>query len=77
MPKHAIKAVEMGRKKRGPGEQPPTVSVKIDRVIAHRAKLIAADRGIETAAFLSEILRLPVDREWAKMVKRADEAENP
>jgi hypothetical protein len=34
---------------------------------------IAADMGIDTAQFLSDLLRSLVDREWAKIHKRMHE----
>jgi hypothetical protein len=45
------------------------VTVRLDRLIARRAKAVADYRGITLAEFLSELARGPVDREFAKMVR--------
>ena len=59
----------MGRKKSGSG--PKLAATKIDRDLIHKAKLIAADRGEPMAGYLSAILRPAVERDWAKMVRKA------
>ena len=48
---------------------------KIDRDLIHKAKLIAADRGVPMAGYLSAILRPAVDRDWAKMIRKAGSEE--
>jgi hypothetical protein len=58
--------------KKKSGEDLKLTAVKIDRVIASKAKMIAADQGKSLAGYLSEGLRGLVERDWAKMVKRAD-----
>jgi hypothetical protein len=47
------------------------MAVKIERDIIPRARMIAADRGLSLAGYLSEVLRGAVDRDWAKMIRRA------
>lgn len=67
-----ISGVAMGRKKSG---QEPKLSVaKIDRDIITKARMISADRGVAAANYLSDILRPTVDRDWAKMVRKAEDA---
>jgi hypothetical protein len=60
--------VLMAKKK--PAEELKLGAVKIERDIITRAKMIAADRGIPLAGYLSEALRSVVDRDWARMVAR-------
>ena len=59
----------MPRKKSDTG--PKLGGTKIDRDIIAKAKLIAADRGMPQAAYLSAILRPVVERDWARMVRKA------
>lgn len=70
-----LEAMPMARKKRASEDNPPTVPVKIDRNIAAKAKIVASDRGIDLAAYISDTLRATVDRDWSKIVKRIDSAE--
>ena len=56
-------------------DNPPTVPIKVDRGIAAKAKIVASDRGIDLAAYVSEVLRATVDKDWSKIVKRIDSAE--
>jgi hypothetical protein len=62
----------MGRKKTG--DELKLGVAKIERDIITKAKLIAADRGIPLASYLSESLRSVVDKDWLKMIRKADEA---
>jgi hypothetical protein len=62
--------VEPMAKKKAPGAAPPTKAVKIDRAIATKAQMIATDRGLDLAFYISEALRGVVEKDWAKMVKR-------
>jgi hypothetical protein len=48
-------------------------AVKAERDIVTKAKMIAADGGIPLAGCLSDGLRGLVERDWLKMVKRADQ----
>lgn len=45
------------------------VSVKVDRVIVGKAKLIAAHRGVTLAELLSESLRSPIDKAYGQMLR--------
>jgi hypothetical protein len=46
-------------------------AVKVDRDIVTKAKLIAADKGEPLAGYLSGILRGTVEKDWAKVVRKA------
>jgi hypothetical protein len=70
-----VKAQPMARKKRASEENTPTVPVKVERSIAQKAKIVASDRGIDLAAYVSESLRAIVERDWSKIVKRIDSTE--
>jgi hypothetical protein len=73
MTRQRPKAKQMGRKKKDPSEPSPTASVKIERVLASRAKIIAGHFGTDTAKYLSELLRPGIARDWAKVVKETSE----
>jgi hypothetical protein len=45
--------------------------VKIENDLITKSKLIAADRGLPLATYLSDMLRGGVERDWAKMVRKA------
>jgi hypothetical protein len=59
--------------KKKSGEELKLGVVKIERDIITKARMIAADRGIPLATYLSGSLRMVVERDWAKMVRKADE----
>ena len=48
------------------------VTVKLDRTLVGKAKLIATHRGIPVAELLSELLRVPVDRAYAQMLRELE-----
>ena len=58
--------------KKKSGEDLKLATVKIERDILTRARMIAAERGIPLAGYLSNSLRQIVERDWGQMVKRAD-----
>jgi len=60
----------VGRKKR----HVPARVVKLDGDLVTRAKTLAGDVGMDTAQYLSGLLRPIIDREWSKLVKRASDA---
>lgn len=64
----ATSEATMPRKKSDTG--PKLAGTKIDRDLAHKAKMIATDRGIPAATYLSAILRPTVERDWAKLVRK-------
>jgi hypothetical protein len=58
--------------KKKTGEELKLGAVKIERDIISKARMIAADQGKPLAGYLSESLRAVVERDWSKMVKKAD-----
>ncbi len=58
--------------KKKSGEDLKLGAVKIERDIISKARLIAADHGKPLAGYLSDALRPVVERDWSKMVKKAD-----
>jgi hypothetical protein len=70
-----IATAEPGRmKKRG---RPKTserndVSVKVDRTLVGKAKLIATHRGISVAELFSEMLKAPIDKAYAQMLRELE-----
>jgi hypothetical protein len=71
----AIVEATMPRKKSGSG--PKLAATKVDRDLIHKAKLIAADRGEPMAGYLSAILRPVVEKDWAKMIRKAGSEGTP
>jgi len=59
-------ADRVGRKKRSI----PARVVKLDGDLITRAKRLAEDVGMDTAQYLSEMLRPLIEREWIKFNKR-------
>jgi hypothetical protein len=57
-------------KKKSARAEPPTKAVKIDRALAAKAQMIAADKGVPLADYISEMLRGAVEKDWGRMVKR-------
>lgn len=60
----------MAKQRGRPRSDRDDVSVKIDRAIVGKARLIATHEGIAggVAELLSELLRAPIDRRYAKML---------
>lgn len=44
-------------------------TVKMDRTLLGKAKLIATHKGIPVAQLLSELLQAPVDKAYAQMLR--------
>jgi hypothetical protein len=61
--------------KRKSGDDLKLGVVKIERAIISRARMIAADRGIALAGYLSDSLRVTVDKDWNAMVRRASQSD--
>lgn len=59
--------------KKKSGEELKLGVVKVDRDIITKARMIAADRGLPLAGYLSTSLRVVVDKDWLNMVKKADQ----
>lgn len=51
------------------------VTAKVDSGVVTKAKFVADTRGIPLAEYLSELLRGPVDRDFARAVKQVSEQE--
>jgi hypothetical protein len=54
---------------KAPGRLPPTIAVKIDRPLVAKARLVAADRDLDTAAYLSGLIRRAVGRDFERLVR--------
>lgn len=64
-------AKKMGRPK---GDR-DDVTVKIDRKLATRAKVLAGHRGISSAELISTLLQGPLDKAYRQMTKEMDATE--
>jgi hypothetical protein len=47
-------------------------TVRIDRTVLGKAKLVATHRGVSVAELLSEVVRVPVDRAYAAMLRELE-----
>jgi hypothetical protein len=66
----------MAKRGRGrPKTDNDNVTVKIDRSLVMKAKLIGSHRGISAAELLNEILQAPVDRAYAQMLRELEGSE--
>jgi hypothetical protein len=63
----------MAKSRGRPKTERDDVTVKLDRSIVSRAKIIAAARGLTLAEYLSDLTRGLVDRDFAKEMKRVQE----
>ena len=63
-------AGEVMAKKKSEGTEPPTKAVKIDRALASKAQMIATDKGVSLADYISGALRAIVEKDWGKMIRR-------
>ncbi len=59
------------RKGRPKGER-DDVTVKMDRGVVAKAKLVAAARGVSLAEYLSDLVRPAVDRSIGQMARKLD-----
>lgn len=64
-------SVTMGKKKSG--EDLKLGAVKIELPIITKARMIATDRGVPLATYLSDVLRASVEKDWAQMVRKASQ----
>jgi hypothetical protein len=65
----------MGKAGRPKRSERDDVTVKIDRGIVSKAKMIASARNVPLAEYLSELLRPPVARDFAKEMRRIESEE--
>lgn len=58
-------------KRKPAGDKPKRddVAIKMDRIVAEKAKFIAKRRGVTLAEFVTESMRPIVDREFPKAMK--------
>jgi hypothetical protein len=49
------------------------VSIKFDKILAGRARLIAQGRGVTMAEYLSESARPIIDRDYARLMRELEE----
>ena len=67
----AMAKKKMGRPKSSDRQD---VSIKFDKVLAGKARLISQARGVSMAAYLSEMTRGPIDRDYAKLMRELEES---
>lgn len=69
--------VDVAKPKKGrPTTGRHDVTVKVDAAVISKAKMVASARNIPLAEFVSELLRGPVDREFAKEMKKVEGADS-
>ena len=56
-----------------PGSDHGLVTVKIESDIMCKARVIASNRGIPLASYLSGLLRKSIDKHWIDMIRRVDQ----
>ncbi len=68
----------MGKRRGRPKTDKPTERtdsvVRIDTAIVSKARIVAAANKTTVSEYLSDLLRGPVDRDFAREVKKIDEA---
>jgi hypothetical protein len=66
----------MGKKRGRPKRsERDDVTVKVDRTTVGKAKLIATHRGVSVAELLSDLLRAPIDKAYAQMLRDLEKTE--
>jgi hypothetical protein len=53
------------------------VAAKVDRTVVGKAKLIATHRGISVAELFTDMLREPVDKAYAQMLRELEKGGGP
>jgi hypothetical protein len=69
----AMAKKKMGRPKSSDRDD---VSIKFDRALARKARMIAEGRGTSMAEYLSELARPTINRDYAKLMREL-EGESP
>lgn len=69
----AVESAPVSKKMGRPKGDRDDVTVKVPRSIAAKSKAIAKDRGQTLAEYLEEKLAVPVDKDYAAMLRRIDE----
>jgi hypothetical protein len=54
---------------------PKTGVAKIESIVLRKAKSVADSKGVDLSDYLTGILRSPVERDWAKVIKAIAESE--
>ena len=62
-------AKKMGRPSKGRDD----TSIKIDRIVARKAKDLATHRGVSVAELVTELVRAPIEKAWMAMIRERDE----
>lgn len=52
------------------------VSIKFDKTLAGKARLISQGRGISMAEYLEEMTRSLIDRDYAKLLRELESSES-
>jgi hypothetical protein len=65
---------QMGRPK---SSERQDVSIKFDKILAGKARLIAQGRGVSMAEYLSEAARTTIDRDYARLMRELEGGEKP
>jgi hypothetical protein len=68
-----LEAEPMTKPKGRPRGDRDDVPVKIDRALALKAKLIAADKGVSVARLVSDALQAPLDKMYGALLKKMEE----
>ncbi|WP_422928586.1 hypothetical protein [Singulisphaera sp. PoT] len=63
-------AGKMGRPKTSERQD---VSIKFDKNLAGKARLISQGRGVSMAEYLSELARSTIDRDYVKLMRELEE----
>ncbi len=63
------------RKGRPKSSERNDITVKMDRTLVNKAKLIATHRGVSVAALMTELAQGPVDRAYAQMLRELEAQE--
>lgn len=50
-------------------EKRDDMAVKIDRSLVNKARLVASQRKITLAEYISDLIRIPVERDFSKTVR--------
>lgn len=62
---------------RGKKSDRDDVAVKINRTVVGKARLVATHRGISVAELLTELVRAPVDKVYAQMLRDLEKGSGP
>jgi hypothetical protein len=70
-----VELMPMARPKGRPRSGRDDATTKLDRKLLGKAHLIAKDRGISVVELLSEMLRGPIEKAYAQLVRKVDKQE--